>query len=149
MSNLLHLTKRFVLALDRRELSQSNFDSVRDLLLPREFELWLNMPMIDQKHSLLVMRRFLGRLPNAEVAAVRASLLHDVGKTKSNLGVCGRVTATIVGRRGERFSMYHDHETIGAKILREIGSDETTWRLVVGESANPEILQALHEADDI
>ena len=149
MSNLLHLTKRFVLALDRRELSQSNFDSVRDLLLPREFELWLNMPMIDQKHSLLVMRRFLDRLPNAEVAAVRASLLHDVGKTKSNLGVCGRVVATIVGRRGERFSMYHDHETIGAKILREIGSDETTWRLVVGESANPEILQALHEADDI
>ncbi len=149
MSNLLHLTKRFVLALDRRELSQSNFDSVRDLLLPREFELWLNMPMIDQKHSLLVMRRFLDRLPNAEVAAVRASLLHDVGKTKSNLGVCGRVIATIVGRRGERFSMYHDHETIGAKILREIGSDETTWRLVVGESANPEILQALHEADDI
>ena len=148
MSNLLHLTKRFVLALDRRELSQSNFDSVRDLLLPREFELWLNMPLIDQKHSLLVMRRFLDRLPNAEVAAVRASLLHDVGKTKSNLGVCGRVVATIVGRRGERFSMYHDHETIGAKMLREIGSDETTWRLVVGESANPEILQALHEADD-
>ena len=149
MSNLLHLTKRFVLALDRRELSQSNFDSVRDLLLPREFELWLNMPLIDQKHSLLVMRRFVDRLPNAGVAAVRASLLHDVGKTKSNLGVCGRVIATIVGRRGERFSMYHDHETIGAKILREIGSDETTWRLVVGESANPEILQALHEADDI
>ena len=149
MSNLLHLTKRFVLALDRRELSQSNFDSVRELLLPREFELWLNMPLIDQKHSLLVMRRFVDRLPNAGVAAVRASLLHDVGKTKSNLGVCGRVIATIVGRRGERFSMYHDHETIGAKILREIGSDETTWRLVVGESANPEILQALHEADDI
>ena len=148
MSNLLHLTKRFVLALDRRELSQSNFDSVRELLLPREFELWLNMPLIDQKHSLLVMRRFVDRLPNAEVAAVRASLLHDVGKTKSNLGVCGRVAATIIGSRGERFSMYHDHETIGAKILREIGSDETTWRLVVGESANPEILQALHEADD-
>ena len=149
MSNLLHLTKRFVLALDRRGLSQSTLDSVRDLLLPREFERWLNMPLIDQKHSVLVMRRFVDRLPNAEVAAVRASLLHDVGKTKSNLGVCGRVAATIIGSRGERFSMYHDHETIGAKTLREIGSDETTWRLVAGESANPEILQALYDADDI
>ena len=149
MSNLLHLTKRFVLALDRRELSQSTLDSVRDLLLPREFELWSNMPLIDKRHSVLVMRRFLDRLPNAEVAAVRASLLHDVGKTMSNLGVCGRVVATIIGSRGERFSSYHDHETIGARILREIGSDETTWRLVVGESTNPEILQALHEADNI
>ena len=149
MNNLLHLAKRFVLALDRRELSQSSLDSARDVLLPREFEIWSNMPLIDQKHSVLVMRRFLDRVPNAEVAAVRASLLHDVGKTKSNLGVCGRVAATIVGSRGERFSSYHDHETIGARILREIGSDETTWRLVVGESANPEILQALHEADSI
>ena len=149
MSNILHLAKRFVLALDRREISKLSVESVRDLLLPREFELWLNMPLIDQKHSVLVMRRFLDRLPNAEVAAVRASLLHDVGKTKSNLGVCGRVAATIIGSRGERFSSYHDHESIGARMLREIGSDETTWRLVDGESANPEILQALHEADDI
>ena len=149
MNNLLHLAKRFVLALDRRELSKSSLDSARDVLLPREFEIWSNMPLIDQKHSVLVMRRFLDRVPNAEVAAVRASLLHDVGKTKSNLGVCGRVAATIVGSRGERFSSYHDHETIGAAKLREIGSDETTWRLVVGESANPEILQALHEADSI
>ena len=149
MSNLSHLAKRFVLALDRRKLSQSMIDKVRDLLLPREFELWLNMPLIDQKHSVLVMRRFLDRLPNVELAAVRASLLHDVGKTKSNLSVCGRVAATIIGSRGERFSSYYDHETIGAQILREIGSDETTWRLVVGESANPEILQALHEADNI
>ena len=149
MSNLSHLAKRFVLALDRRKLSQSMIDKVRDLLLPREFELWLNMPLIDQKHSVLVMRRFLDRLPNAELVAVRASLLHDVGKTKSNLSVCGRVAATIIGSRGERFSSYYDHETIGAQILREIGSDETTWRLVVGESANPEILQALHEADNI
>ena len=149
MSNLSHLAKRFVLALDRRKLSQSMIDKVRDLLLSREFELWSNMPLIDQKHSVLVMRRFLDRLPNAELVAVRASLLHDVGKTKSNLSVRGRVAATIIGSRGERFSSYHDHETIGAQILREIGSDETTWRLVVGESANPEILQALHEADNI
>ncbi len=149
MNNLLHLAKRFVLALDRRELSQSSLDSARDVLLPREFEIWSNMPLIDKRHSVLVMRRFLDRLPNAEVTAVRASLLHDVGKTKSNLGVCGRVAATIVGSRGERFSSYHDHETIGARILREIGSDETTWRLVVGESVNPEILHALHEADNI
>ena len=149
MSNVFHLAKRFVGALDQRKISQHEIKSVRDALSSREFELWSTMPLIDKKHSVVVMRRFVDRLPNAEVAAVRASLLHDVGKTKSNLGVCGRVAATIIGSRGERFSMYHDHETIGAKTLREIGSDETTWRLVAGESANPEILQALYDADDI
>ena len=149
MSNILHLAKRFVLALDRREMSQPTLESVRDMLLPREFELWLNMPLIDQKHSVVVMRRFLDRLPDAEAKAVRASLLHDVGKTKSHLGVAGRVVATIIGIRGKNFAMYHDHEAIGAEMLRKIGSDETTWRLVGGNSGDLEILQALHDADDI
>ena len=154
MSNVFHLAKRFVGALDRRELSQHEIKSVSAILLPREFELWSAMPLIDKKHSVVVMRRFVDRLPNAEVAAVRASLLHDVGKTKANLGVAMRVLATVAGSRGVRFSLYHDHEAIGGQMLRHIGSDETTWRLVAGEIGDDEsrllqVVKALRAADEI
>ena len=154
MSNVFHLAKRFVGALDRRELSQHEIKSVSAILLPREFELWSTMPLIDKKHSVVVMRRFVDGLPNAEVAAVRASLLHDVGKTKANLGVAMRVLATVAGSRGVRFSLYHDHEAIGGQMLRQIGSDETTWRLVAGEIGDDEsrllqVVKALRAADEI
>ena len=154
MSNVFHLAKRFVGALDRRELSQHEIKSVSAILLPREFELWSTMPLIDKKHSVVVMRRFVDRLPIAEVAAVRASLLHDVGKTKANLGVAMRVLATVAGSRGVRFSLYHDHEAIGGQMLRQIGSDETTWRLVAGEIGDDEsrllqVVKALRAADEI
>ncbi len=154
MSNVFHLAKRFVGALDQRKISQHEIKSVRDALSSREFELWSTMPLIDKKHSVVVMRRFVDRLPNAEVAAVRASLLHDVGKTKANLGVAMRVLATVAGSRGVRFSLYHDHEAIGGQMLRQIGSDETTWRLVAGEIGDDEsrllqIVKALRAADEI
>ncbi|MFM7494077.1 MAG: hypothetical protein ACKO2A_09240, partial [Acidimicrobiaceae bacterium] len=114
--------KRFATSLDRRDLSQFAIDSARAVLAPREFELWSQMSLSDKKHSITVHRRFSDLMPNAEIAAVRASLLHDVGKTKSNLGVLSRVVATILGSKGKRFSQYHDHEAIGAQMLREIGS---------------------------
>ena len=132
MTKLVHLVKRFATSLDRRDLSQFEIDSARAVLTPREFELWSQMSLSDKKHSLTVHRRFSDLMPNAEIAAVRASLLHDVGKTKSNLGVLSRVVATIIGSKGKRFSQYHDHEALGAQMLREIGSEETTCQLVAG-----------------
>jgi hypothetical protein len=154
MTQLLHLVKRFVTSLNRRDLSQFEIDSVRVVLTLREFELWSQMSLPDKRHSLVVRKRFLGLMPNAETAAVRASLLHDVGKTKSNLGVFSRVFATIVGSRGERFSQYHDHEALGAQMLREIGSEETTFRLVAGsidehQGDLAKYILALRSADDI
>lgn len=154
MTQLLHLVKRFFTSLDRREHSQVEIDSARVVLTPSEFELWSQMSLSDRRHSLIVRKRFLDLMPNAEIAAVRASLLHDVGKTKSNLGVVSRVFATILGRAGERFSQYHDHEAIGARMLREIGSEETTVRLVAGSLDGDDgdlakYLMALRSADEI
>ena len=127
--------------------------TVRKVLLPKEYELWLDMPLIDKKHSVVVMRRFLSRAQQTEVTAIRAALLHDVGKTKSDLGIFDRILATVVGRRVKKYQIYHDHEAIGAQMLREIGSDEATCRLVSGLTVNDaddaSVLRALRDADDI
>ncbi|NCW84179.1 MAG: hypothetical protein EBV75_05600, partial [Acidimicrobiia bacterium] len=80
MNSFVHLVRRFIFSLDRRNLAAETIEVVREKLTEKEYLLWSQMPLIDKKHSIIVMRRFLERLPNAEIAAVRASLLHDVGK---------------------------------------------------------------------
>ena len=58
----------------------------------------------------------LDRRPAADRAEVAGALLHDVGKVEAGLGTFGRVVATVVGPRTERFRTYHDHEAIGARL---------------------------------
>ncbi len=153
MTNSFHLAKRFFGALGRAPIGESQIELVQTTLLDSEFALWSAMKSIDRKHSIKVMSRFRQIYPQATAAQVRASLLHDVGKLESNLGVFARVLATIVGERGSRFAKYHAHEKIGAQMLRQAGSDEETWQLVAGEvSDSPQlqtVLAALQQADEI
>ena len=153
MTSAVHLAKRFFGALGRAPIGESQIELVQTTLLDSEFALWSAMMSIDKKHSIKVMSRFMQIYPQATVTQMRASLLHDVGKLESNLGVFERVLATIVGERGSRFAKYHAHEKIGAQMLRQAGSDEETWQLVAGEvSDSPQlqtVLAALRQADDI
>ena len=105
---------------------------------------------MDQRHSIAVLRRFLSLRPSATRPEMRAALLHDIGKLQSNLGVLGRVVATLIGPRGERFTAYHDHERIGSEMLQNINSDLVTIRLVAGsdQSDIAGALSALRVADN-
>jgi hypothetical protein len=153
MTSAIHLAKRFFGALGRAPIGESQIELVQTTLLDSEFALWSAMMPMDKKHSIKVMSRFMQIYPQATATQVRASLLHDVGKLESNLGVFARVLATIVGERGSRFAKYHAHEKIGAQMLRQAGSDEETWQLVGGEvSDSPQlrtVLAALQQADAI
>jgi len=101
----------------------------------------------DQRHSIVVLRRFDVMAITAVTAERAAALLHDVGKKISNLGFSLRVIATVVGSRGQRFIAYHDHERLGAELLRSI-SDPRTVELV-GGLVDDEISLLLKAADDI
>jgi len=127
-----HLVSRFFGAISGAQPSLKELTEVESLLLNSEFLLWQKLPTMDQRHSIAVLHRFLSLLPGATRPEMRAALLHDIGKLQSNLGVLGRVLATLVGRRGERFTAYHDHEKIGSEMLQHINSDLVTVRLVAG-----------------
>lgn len=148
---LKHLTKRFFGALSKKAPAVSEIAQVKSILSVREFDLWSAMSPMDQRHSIVVMRRFRVLRPNATLPEIRAALLHDVGKIESNLGVFGRVIATVVGPRGRRFAKYHDHEQIGSQMLRKINSELVTILLVAGapDSLLAEQLKILREADNI
>ena len=102
----------------------------------------------DRRHSVMVGRRFVKHRPAALQTEIAGALLHDVGKSAAHLGTLARVLATLVGPRTSRFRQYHDHEMIGATMLRSIGSNELTISMVEG-SCSGELKEALSRADDI
>ena len=138
---VLHLARRFATSLSRQPPSQDDESWAEHWLLPSEVELWRRMSNADRRHAVLVVRRFLDRRPTADRSEVAGALLHDVGKVEAELGTLGRVVATIVGPRTERFSTYHDHEAIGARLAAEAGSDPVTVALIEGRGRAAEDLR--------
>ena len=150
--NLRHLIRRFFTSLSRRPPAISDVTWVNENLLAGEFTLWLSMKSYDQRHSIEVARRFAYLCPAFTRDQVAAALLHDVGKVESELGVAGRVIATVVGPKGSKFRRYHDHEIIGLKLCREIGSSSETVRLLNwsdDSSRDNQIVSLLKQADQI
>lgn len=148
MSKIAHLTKRFVLSLVPSQVQEIERQWVRSMLSPSEFDAWNNMMAQDRRHSVMVARRFVMYRPAAVPSEIAGALLHDVGKSASRLGTFARVFAALIGPRTSRLRQYHDHEIIGATMLRSIGSDELTISMV-GGSCVGELREALARADNI
>ena len=137
-----------MLSLVPSQVQQIERQWVQSVLSQSEFDVWNNMMVQDRRHSVLVGRRFVKLRPTASQGEIAGALLHDVGKSVARLGTFTRVLATLVGPRTNRFRQYHDHEKIGATMLRSIGSDELTISMVEGSCVG-ELSQALNRADDI
>jgi len=142
MSGLAHLARRFWGSLSRAEPAPADVEWAHRILLPAEAELWDRQPVQDRRHTVEVARRFVALAPDATPSEVAGALLHDIGKLDAGLGTLSRVVATVVGPRTERFRRYHDHERIGPRMLREVGSAEATVELVAGRGPRAETLRA-------
>jgi hypothetical protein len=148
LSKIAHLAKRFVLSLVPSQVQEIERQWVQSVLSPSEFDVWNKMMVQDRRHSVMVGRRFVKHRLTAMQSEIAGALLHDVGKSVARLGTFGRVIATLVGPRTNRFRQYHNHEQIGATMLRSIGSDELTISMVEGSCVG-ELRQALNRADYI
>jgi hypothetical protein len=125
-----HLAARFVTSLSGRPPDVVDEVWAESYLLRGELALWRRMSNQDRRHSIKVARRFVAARPDATRAEMAGALLHDVGKLECGLGTWGRVVASLVGPRGERFRRYHDHEHLGALLAERAGSDPTTVELI-------------------
>jgi len=137
-----------VLSLVPSQVQEIERQWVQSVLSPSEFDVWNKMMVQDRRHSVMVGRRFVKHRLTAMQSEIAGALLHDVGKSVARLGTFGRVIATLVGPRTNRFRQYHNHEQIGATMLRSIGSDELTISMVEGSCVG-ELRQALNRADYI
>ena len=125
-----HLAARFFGSLSSRPPDPVEEEWAHAQLLPGELDLWIQMSNQDRRHSAKVARRFVEARPGATRAERAGALLHDVGKIECGLGTWGRVAASIVGGRTERFRLYHDHEAIGAELAERAGSEPATVELI-------------------
>lgn len=132
MTSVGHLARRFFGSLSRAEPAATDVAWVREQLADAEWSAWSAMAVQDRRHSIVVARRFVVVRPAATRAETAGALLHDVGKQVAGLGTIARVVATVVGPRTVRFARYHDHEALGAEMLRGAGSDPATIDLVEG-----------------
>ena len=152
MENQRHLARRFFTSLSKRPPAVKDIAWVNEKLLTGEFELWSRMKPHDQRHSIEVAHRFSELHPTFSRDEISAALLHDIGKVDSELGIVGRVVATIAGPKGEKFRRYHDHELIGLNLCRKAGSSAETLRLLDWsheELRNDSIANLLRQADQI
>lgn len=126
----IHLARRFVTSLPPAPPDPSDEIWAERHLLAGERALWIRLSNQDRRHSVAVARRFAEARPGATRSEIAGALLHDVGKIECDLGTFGRVAATLLGPRTERFRLYHDHEAIGADLAAAAGSDPATVELV-------------------
>jgi hypothetical protein len=142
-----HLSKRALSSLSQTPVSSLDVAMVREILNDSEFQVWTKMQHRDQRHSIVVLRRFDSLLPTAVRAERAAALLHDVGKKVSDLGFLSRIVATVVGPRGQRFADYHNHEKLGADLIQSISDPRTV--ALVGGTVDDDVAMLLQAADDI
>ena len=148
MKYIIHLVKRFMLSLSRGDVSETELAMVRESLSAAEFELWRQFTIADRRHSALVAARFVALLPEASRNDIAGVLLHDIGKTRSNLSTLQRVVATIVGPRTRRFALYHQHEQIGVELLQQAGSHSEVIA-ILNQTCNADVAAAFRAADNI
>lgn len=166
-----HLVKRFFGSVLPLGPSTSDAAWASSNLLDGELEIWKKMSRADRRHAAGVARR-VERSLGAEATRpiVAAALLHDCGKTVSQLGTYGRVVATLSTKmagheqavawsetRGftRRVGLYLEHPRLGSELLGMAGSAPLTVAWAAEHHLPPEewtvpmaIGEALKAADD-
>ena len=149
----MHLTRRFFGFLFAKPLTPLEQQEVREILKPELARAFFAQRPEDQRHALDVQRR-VGRTRNLAEAA----LLHDVGKTDSNLGALSRALATVWGGfdlpTSGAWSSYLNHGPLGAERLEALGA--TDLAIVFAQShpgptpkgVDPDQWQLLEDADN-
>ena len=120
-----------------------------------ELELFSRMESADQHHSVNVLRSLLA-MDIADMALLKAGLLHDVGKSRCKIGIVYRTLAVVLTAvfgglpeflswqsRESIFTPFYvieNHPRIGASMLAKAGCEERVWRLTELHQLNPALV---------
>jgi hypothetical protein len=119
-----HLIRRFFGVAFARALSPREQVWVGKQLSLAEASLFWAQAAVDQRHA-LTCGRFVQEGRGGPLV-INAALLHDVGKTRSDLGIAGRSVAAVLQilkiGGSARMRAYNQHGRIGAADLEAIGA---------------------------
>ena len=150
---MFHLARRFFGYVTSSPPTAGELDTVRRQLTEDLYDIFVTMNLEDQRHAIEVSNGI------EDDALIEAALLHDVGKSASDVGALGRSCATIAGALSVPVSgswrLYLDHGEIGASMLEGAGASPMTIafaRFHPGpppEGISPEQWRILEDADDV
>ena len=151
-----HLVKRFFGVVTSDPLGPAAQDYVNRSLPPRQAALFWELDPSDQRHSFEVAMRVRSRLDD-EPDAIRAALMHDIGKRHSRLGPVSRSLATVLDNLGlplpADWRRYREHGELGALDLEAAGADELSVAFARGSrrggEATDEVWETLVAADNV
>ena len=127
LAQLGHYARRFFGFFRLQPLSPSEQDVVASELSRDEAALFWSMQSEDQRHCFDMARCVHRRLPG-DREAIRAALLHDVGKSQAQLGPVMRSVATVAGHMHLPMTAamrhYWNHGPHGAFALADAGSSD-------------------------
>ena len=138
----------------RRSPGENDWEMVKAILLPEELKLFQQLPVPDQNHSLRIFRILQSQGEN-DSDLLKATLLHDVGKTRAPLRRWERIFAVLVtalfpGRvkiwgEGNPIGLQRplvviqQHSQWGAELARMAGSSpRVVWFIQNHELEDPE-----------
>ena len=157
LQRLPHLVRRFFTVIAAKRPGPAAQGVLAELLSEDEARLFYLQQPADQAHAVRVADRVGSTRPGDRIA-VRAALLHDVGKAHSRLGAFGRTVATVLAMTGRHpsgdMAAYLDHGRLGAEDLAVIGCDAFVVEFArrhpgpAPEGADTERWAALLVADD-
>ena len=159
-------------------LTEEDLCYIRKHLPPEGQTLFFRMNLADQYHALRVAHTAealadqRAERPDREFL-IRCALLHDVGRTREDMGVFGKVFAVLMhsfapnaskrwARKGKRhiyeypghvMHVYYHHPAIGAELLEEAGFLEEAavvrFHHRPPEAGDSLVLQILRKADEM
>lgn len=119
-----HLTSRFFEVATASPLRADETEEIRSWLTPGQAWLFFSQANADQRHG--VQAAEVARAHGLDITAVRAALLHDVGKRHARLGLFGRSFASLAIKTRlpltRRWRLYRDHGRIGSSELEAVAS---------------------------
>ncbi len=175
-ATFLELASRAIAAAVRRPIDPDDRAWAQSLLTPAEFDVWIRQSDYDQHHTIQVARRVERRLASTAYAGdprwTSAALMHDVGKSESNLSLPERVAATLASKVlgvatarewaasavgwKRRLGLYLIHGELGAAMIRAAGGREegAVWSEIhqgyatsIESGIPPIVARALIESD--
>jgi len=175
-ATFLELAGRAIAAAVRPRTDPADRAWAQSLLTPAEFDVWIRQSDYDQHHAIQVGRRVERRLGSTAYAGdprwTCAALMHDVGKSESNLSLPERAVATLASKVfgvatarewaasadgwKRRLGLYLIHGELGAAMIRAAGGREeaAVWSEIhqgyatsVESAIPPLVARALIESD--
>ena len=152
------------------KMTESDYDYARKILNDEEFDLFLKLSKSEQKHSIRIAKDIEFIIKNEKTSdkdilknkelLIRASLLHDIGKSRKRLNVIDKSIIVILNKltngklknikKSQKIQCYYNHSEYGYEILKDLVKNDLILDIIRNhhKKSNNKIVSFFKTVDD-